>query len=120
MSGPGDLDFGYLTTTGRISGRAHEVEIWFAMHDRSVYLLSGGRDRSDWVQNLIVAPDVVFRIGDVTRSTTARVVDVGTDEDALARRLLVQKYTTRDPDDLGEWGRTALPIAIAWEPEALV
>ncbi len=25
-----DEDFCYLTTTGRISGRAHTIEIWFA------------------------------------------------------------------------------------------
>jgi len=114
---PRDLDFGYLTTTGRITGRPHEVEIWFAVQDGTVYLLSGGRDRSDWVLNLIVSPEVTFRIGDVTWSTTARVVQAGTDEDALARRLLAEKYTTRDPDDLGEWGRTALPVAITWGPE---
>jgi len=114
---PGDLDFGYLTTTGRISGRSHEIEIWFALQDRTVYLLSGGRDKSDWVKNVIAAPQVTFRIADVARATIARVVEEGTDEDALARRLLVQKYTDRDPDDLGEWGRTALPVAIAWEPK---
>jgi deazaflavin-dependent oxidoreductase (nitroreductase family) len=114
---PGDLDFGYLTTTGRITGRSHEIEIWFALHDRTVYLLSGGRDGSDWVLNLMASPEVKFRIGDLTRTTTARVVEARTDEDALARRLLVDKYTTRDPDDLGEWGRTALPVVIEWGPE---
>jgi deazaflavin-dependent oxidoreductase (nitroreductase family) len=112
---PGDLDFGYLTTTGRISGRSHEIEIWFALQDRTAYVLSGDRDSSDWVRNLIVAPEVTFRIGDVARATTARVVEAETNEDALARWLLVEKYTARDPDDLGEWGRTALPVAIAWE-----
>ena len=117
MPEPADLDFGYLTTTGRITGRSHEIEIWFALQDRRVYLLSGGRDRSDWVLNLIASPEVTFRMGDVTRATIARVVEEGTDEDAMARRLLVEKYTTRDPDDLREWGRTALPVAITWEPE---
>jgi hypothetical protein len=114
---PGDLDFGYLTTTGRITRRSHEIEIWFALNGRTVYLLSGGRDGSDWVLNLMGSPEVKFRIGDLTRTTTARVVEAGTDEDALARRLLVEKYTSRDPDDLEEWGRTALPVAIEWEPE---
>ena len=117
MAEPGDLDLGYLTTTGRVTGRSHEIEIWFALQDRTVYLLSGGRDGSDWVQNLLASPTVRFRIGDLACSTTARVVEAGTDEDALARQLLVNKYTSRDPDDLGEWGRTALPVAIAWEPE---
>ncbi len=32
-------------------------------------------------------------------------------EDALARRLLVEKYADAE-DDLEEWGRTSLPIAV--------
>jgi len=109
-----DLDFCYLTTTGRVSGKAHRIEIWFAMQGATVYLLSGGGDRSDWVRNLIATPEVTLEIGENTRTTRARVVAAGTDEDALARRLLVAKYTSRDPDDLGEWGRRSLPVAIDW------
>jgi len=33
-------------------------------------------------------------------------------EDALARRLLVDKYQPRYSGDLQEWGQIALPIAI--------
>jgi hypothetical protein len=36
------------------------------------------------------------------------------DEDALARRLVVEKYAPRYRGDLTEWGRTSLPIAIDW------
>ncbi len=78
-----------------------------------MYLLSGGRDRSDWVRNLMVSPDVVLRIGDRTRTTRARVLEPGTEEDALARRLLVEKYRSHD-EDLTGWGRSSLPVAIAW------
>jgi deazaflavin-dependent oxidoreductase (nitroreductase family) len=109
-----DLDFCYLTTTGRVSGQPHRIEIWFAMHDETVYLMSGGGERSDWVRNLMADPSVELEVGTRKRSTQARLVEPGTDEDELARRMLVAKYTRRDPDDLGEWGRTALPIAIAW------
>lgn len=42
-----DDDFCYLTTTGRRSGRSHTIEIWFALSGHTLYLLSGGRDRSD-------------------------------------------------------------------------
>lgn len=91
------------------------IEIWFALQGGTAYLLSGGRDRSDWVRNLIADPRVRFRIGDDERAVTARVIEAGTDEDGMARRLLVEKYASRDPDDLQEWGRTALPVAIAWD-----
>ena len=107
------LPFGYLTTTGRITGRSHRIEIWFAMLDDVVYLLSGGRDASDWVRNIQVTPDVVFEIGGVRRLTRARLLEPGTDEDAVARRLLLEKYAGPG-EDLDEWSRTSLPVALDW------
>ncbi len=112
-SGPGELDHCYLTTIGRTSGRAHEIEIWFALHEGVIYLLSGGGHASDWVRNLIANPDVTMRLGMRTRATTARVVSEVV-EDALARRLLVEKYRSRYSGELDDWGRTSLPIAVAW------
>jgi deazaflavin-dependent oxidoreductase (nitroreductase family) len=110
---PGDLDYCYLTTTGRHTGTPHRIEIWFSLYDGIVYILSGGGDHSDWVKNLMISPDVVLEIGDVKRTTKARVA---TDpaEDALARRLLTEKYRPRYHGDLDEWGRTSLPVAIDW------
>jgi deazaflavin-dependent oxidoreductase (nitroreductase family) len=109
-----DLDFCYLGTTGRITGNRHEIEIWFALEGGTVYLLSCGGARSDWVRNIVASPTVTLRIGDVEHTTRARVVEPGTDEDAVARRLLVEKYRSRDRSDLTEWGRTSLPVAIDW------
>ena len=42
----------------------------------------------------------------------ARIVDPGTEEDALARELLVAKY--REGYNLDEWGRTSLAVVIAF------
>jgi len=111
----GSQPFCFLTTTGRVTGRSHRIEIWFALHDEVVYLLSGGRDRADWVRNVLVSPQVVLEIGDVKRLTNARVVDPGSDEDALARRLLLEKYGGGG-ENLTEWARTSLPVAISWHP----
>jgi deazaflavin-dependent oxidoreductase (nitroreductase family) len=117
--GAGDLDFCYLTTRGRVSGTPHEIEIWFALHDGLVYLLSGGGERSDWVKNLIAHPGVSLRLGEETRVTTARVVSAS-EEDALVRRLLVEKYQRRNSGELDEWGRTATPVAIDWDVTQVV
>jgi deazaflavin-dependent oxidoreductase (nitroreductase family) len=114
VSDPAELDFCYVTTTGRVSGAPHRIEIWFALHDETVYLLAGSGDRSDWVRNVMVSPDVVVEMGDRRRTTRAHVVDPSAEEDALARRLLFDKYTARDHADLAEWAATALPVAIAW------
>ena len=106
-------DFAYLTTTGRRSGRAHTVEIWFAFRDGRVYLLSGGGDRADWVRNLRKDPTVRVRIGTRSKSAKARVLRAGTPEDQLARQLLHGKYQGwRDGKRLSGWARTALPVAI--------
>jgi deazaflavin-dependent oxidoreductase (nitroreductase family) len=108
-----EADFCYLTTAGRRTGKPHEIEIWFALHEETVYLLSGGGDRSDWVRNLMVSPTVTLRIGDRERLTEARVVK-DAEEDALARRLLLEKYQPRDAGDLTSWGAGALPVAVSW------
>ncbi len=111
---PADLPYCYLTTTGRRTGASHRIEIWFALHAGTVYLLSGGAERSDWVRNLIASPDIEVEIGDSMRATRARVIVPGFDEDVLARRLLVEKYQPGAGEDLSEWGRSSLPIAIDW------
>jgi deazaflavin-dependent oxidoreductase (nitroreductase family) len=105
-----ELDFCYVTTTGRSSGRPHTIEIWFALHDARVYVLSGGGDASDWVKNIRVNPTVGLRIGDRDMICRAYVVE-GADEDALARRLLMEKYQPRYTGELGEWQETSLPVA---------
>ena len=102
--------FLYLTTVGRRTGRPHRIEIWFAARDGRLYLLAGGRERSDWVRNLQANPWVTVELGDETRVGTARVLEPGTPEDQLARELLVAKYG--ETEDLDEWGRTSLPVVI--------
>src|SRR5438270_9303415 len=108
-----DNDFAYLTTTGRRTGKEHTIEIWFSLHDGRVYVLSGGGQRADWVQNLKMTPRVRIRIGTRTVSATARVVRAGTREDELARQLLDGKYQGwREGRRLSSWARNALPVAI--------
>ena len=101
----------YLTTTGRVSGEPREIEIWFGLDGDTLYMLSGGRDRSDWVKNLIREPEVRVRLGDRVFEGRARIVSDG-DEDARARRLLLEKYSPGYSGDLSEWGQTALPVAV--------
>jgi hypothetical protein len=80
------------------------------MEDLTLYMLSGGRDGSDWVKNLQRTPEVMVRIGGEHFDGRARVVE-DPEEDELARRLLVEKYERR-PGSLSNWRRTALPVAV--------
>src|SRR5215213_11064023 len=93
LHGLAEEDFCYLTTTGRVTGEPHEIEIWFALapETRTLYMLSGGGDRSDWVKNVRRDPDVAVRIAGEHYSGSAREAK-DAQEDELARRLLVDKY----------------------------
>jgi len=101
----------YLTTTGRVSGKPREIEIWFGLDGDTLYMLSGGGERSNWVKNLTRDPEVRVRIRDQSLEGTARIV-TDQDEDARARRLLLEKYTPGYSGDLSDWGETALPVAV--------
>ncbi|HEY8600964.1 MAG TPA: nitroreductase family deazaflavin-dependent oxidoreductase [Thermomicrobiales bacterium] len=107
--------YAYLTTTGRRSGRPHRIEIWFGVWEGQMYLLAGSRERADWVRNLQAHAKITVELGDETHVGTARVLAAGTVEDRRARELLVAKY--QEGDNLDEWGRTALPVAIAFPTE---
>jgi deazaflavin-dependent oxidoreductase (nitroreductase family) len=104
--------FCYLTTVGRRTGKPHTIEIWFARENGTLYLLSGGGDRADWVRNVRKTPAVQVRIG--TRRVSARAREVeAPEEDALARRLLDRKYMGwKDGKRLSSWALGALPVAI--------
>ena len=102
-------DFCYITTTGRVTGNPHTIEIWFALHEGVLYILTGGSFRSDTVRNLQKQPSVRVRLRDVTYDATARVVRDAS-EDALARRLLFEKYSSSG-EDLESWSKTSLPVA---------
>ncbi len=60
------LDFCYVTTTGRTTGQPHRIEIWFAAQPGrdTIFMLSGGRERADWVRNLVASPRCSVEIGD--------------------------------------------------------
>ena len=113
-----DEQYCYLTTKGRMSGEPREIEIWFGLAAPgaapggwTLYMLSEGRDRSNWVRNLVRDSRVMVRIGDSSFDGRARVVE-DAEEDAAARSLLLDKYSAGYSGDLTDWGRTALPVAV--------
>ena len=109
-----DVQFCYLETIGRITGQPHQIEMWYAVApagDR-LFLMSGGRDRSDWVKNLRHDPRVRVRIDGVWYRGQAAVVEGGPD-DLPARQALVAKYYGWRAGPLpNAWARESLPVAI--------
>lgn len=103
----------YITTTGRASGKPHEIEIWYAAagNDR-IFLMAGGRERPDWVKNLHQNPELKVRINDQEFGGTATFIE-GTDEDPKARETLAAKYQDWSPgQQLSDWATNSLPVVI--------
>jgi deazaflavin-dependent oxidoreductase (nitroreductase family) len=103
----------FLTTTGRVSGNPHEVEIWFAADGDTAFILSGGGDRSDWVRNIRRNSDCRIRIGESVYHGSGRLVAPDEPLDGRAREIVARKYgeVTRS-GELSEWARTSLVVAI--------
>jgi deazaflavin-dependent oxidoreductase (nitroreductase family) len=103
-----------IETIGRRSGQSRRIEIWFAAdpeRDR-VYVLSGGRERAHWVQNMRRNPAVRVRIDRHWYAGHATELE-GTPDEDLARRLLAAKYQGwAEGQSLSGWARSALPVAI--------
>lgn len=104
--------FCYLTTTGRSTGRLHEIEIWFALDGATLYMLAGNHN-SDWVKNIEQQPRVVVRLRERIFNGHARVVTAGSAEERRARELVGPKYHEWQPGqpETG-WTWTALPVAV--------
>jgi deazaflavin-dependent oxidoreductase (nitroreductase family) len=101
----------YLTTTGRVTGRPHTIEIWFALQGRTLYFLAGDGLHADWVRNIGRAPDVQIRVGRRILEGRGRIV-TEPGEDAQARRLVYEKYASTYSGDLTEWRASATPVAV--------
>jgi deazaflavin-dependent oxidoreductase (nitroreductase family) len=107
-------DFCYLVTTGRRSGRVHEIEIWYAQQGETMYFLAGGGRSSDWVRNLESNPRATVRLGDHEHRAVGRILDQPADADEAqqARTLVFEKYQPRYEGDLLEWRDRSLPVAL--------
>src|ERR1041385_8634681 len=84
----------YLTTTGRKTGLAREIEIWFVAHAGRFYILAEHFHRTQWVRNILADPRVRVRLNGREFTATARVLDEHTDASLyrLAQQLEREKY----------------------------
>lgn len=98
----------YVTTTGRRTGRPHEIEIWCVAVGDALYLMAGAGERSDTVRNVRNDARVTVRVGDETRAATASVVTDAAERESV-RQAMVAKYAST-PGELESWSRIALPV----------
>lgn len=101
----------YLTTSGRRTGSAHTIEIWFAFHDGAFFLLAGGGEGADWVQNLQATPEATLRIDEVEAPVVADRPAPDDPVQAEARHLLREKYAY-EGEDLAAWATDSLLVRL--------
>jgi deazaflavin-dependent oxidoreductase (nitroreductase family) len=104
-------EFAHLTTTGRRTGTPHEIEIWFATGGGALWMISGGRDRSDWVQNLLARPEAIVRIATTTLAVTARAGIDDPSERRVAAEALHAKYAGQVSATAEQWVADAYLVA---------
>ena len=97
---------------GRRTGKAHTIEIWFAVAGQRVYVLSERGEAADWVRNLMVQREVGLRLGGQAGKAVARVVR-DPEEGLLGRRAIAAKYEGwQEGAVLPRWVAAALPVAL--------
>ena len=113
LDAPAPEQFCYLTTVGRVSGRPHRIEIWFANEPggSTLYMLAGGGYGADWVKNIQRKPEVEVRIAKRVFGARGRIVE-DPEEERLARKLVVAKYYGREKVASSGWEAEALPVAV--------
>lgn len=102
-------EYCYLTTRGRVTGKPHEIEIWFVVHEDSIYLMSGGMDKSDWVKNLMKEPNVSIRIAGQIFPALASLLNDKMVEDNVRMKMAV-KYNEWEGRGPSKWARTTLVV----------
>jgi len=95
-----DVECCDVTTTGRRTGRRHEIEIWFGVIDQTMYLISGNGPTADWFLNLRADPATTVRIDDERWRGSARVVD-DPDERQRVGDIMGAKYVWEGDASIG-------------------
>jgi deazaflavin-dependent oxidoreductase (nitroreductase family) len=84
-----------ITTTGRRSGRARRVEIWFLNVDDRIYI-TGTPGPRDWFANVVAEPRFVFHLKESVEADLAALARPVSDE--TERRAVFEA-------DVAEWYR---------------
>jgi deazaflavin-dependent oxidoreductase (nitroreductase family) len=75
-----DSQFIYVTTTGRVTGKPREIEIWFVESRDKLYILAEHFLKAQWVRNINQNPRIRVRRGDRECDATARILDRDADK----------------------------------------
>lgn len=100
LDGHADAECCDIVTTGRVSGKPHEIEIWFGALDDAMYLISGNGPGADWYRNMVAEPDVVVKLAGEEHAGRARDV-ADSDERRRCGDLMGAKYVWGGDPSIG-------------------
>lgn len=113
-----DVECCDIFTTGRVSGRPHEIEIWFGVMDDTMYLISGNGPGADWYRNMLANPEVAVKLAGGEHRGRARDV-VDPDERRRCGDLMGAKYVWDGDASIGltyeAWCHDVPAIAIRFD-----
>lgn len=84
-------EYCYLTTYSHITGKAHEIQVWFVIYNNSFYLLSDNKIKADWVENLNKEPLAKIRINENIFPVFASLT-TNNNTDYRVRKVIEDKY----------------------------
>jgi hypothetical protein len=100
-----------LTTIGRNTGRAHTVELWFAIAEGKIYLSHEGA-YTDWMKNIKENNLVEYRIGDTHFKGRARIVSEQDVFDKGKSALYAKYYGLASKEVIDDWFSMSTVIEI--------
>lgn len=83
-----------LITTGRVTGRPHDIEMWFGVVGGAFVFIAGNGPGADWYRNAVSAGSATVRVAGVT--FTGRARSAHPDEREAVGAAMTAKY--------GGWG----------------
>lgn len=92
----------YLTTVGRVTGRRHTVELWFAVSEGNIYLSHEGSS-TDWMKNLRKTDHVEIAITDKCFTGRGRIISDMTIFNRGKRALYNKYYGSAPPEIIDDW-----------------
>ncbi|MCC7368434.1 MAG: nitroreductase family deazaflavin-dependent oxidoreductase [Chloroflexi bacterium] len=103
-----------ITTTGRTSGEARRVEMWYHVLDGQVYI-TGLPGKRDWYANMVAHPSFTFHLKESAQAdlpATARPITEPDERRAVLARLL--EKLGRPASDLPAWEANSPLVAVTF------
>jgi uncharacterized pyridoxamine 5'-phosphate oxidase family protein len=77
-----------------MTGKEHQIEIWFVKYEGKYYVISERREKAQWVQNIIHYPKVSFTVADNKINGNARIVNKDMEHKLASEvsKLMDEKY----------------------------